>query len=320
MMVEEEQAIFRDVGQAVHVAFLVMAQEAMQDAPFRKALIRVMESINLDKGQTHWLDQLRGEKGGSVNFAGLTGGDVRAQCAMITQAVVTNLPPVERWVLQAKYGETDFEDVPSDGEDGQAAAVALERAREKVCALRAKLANAQAELNASSVPRSGRCADVQERAIFDSATSAVRLLRARVVTAESAAQVAQVAVGQRGACRMLDNGPIPKREQSGGRRRYAFSAERIAAITGLSDYFGPMFPRLKPLAIDLMLGRMFANHKKIDISLRDLAGQFGGSPMKYMRAAFKMKNHVRLLEQNAYERLRPVFTEHGVIADFQEML
>ncbi len=313
MMIDQEQAIFENAGQAVHVAFLVMAQEAMQDAPFRKALIRAMESIHLDGKQTHWLDQLRGEKSGTINFGGLTNGDVRAQCALITQAVTTNLLPVERWVLQAKYGETEFEDVADNSDDGLAAEVTLERAKAKVCSLRAKLAQVRAELHAAPVPRSGGPAD--ERGHFDSATMAVHLVRARLATAESAEQIAQIAVDQKTTCRALDNGPTPKGPASAGKRRFAFSAERITAITGLSDYFAPMFPRIKPLAIDAMLGRLFANHKKIDISLRDLAAHFGGSQMKYMRAACKIKNHVRIIEGKALARLEPVFIKHGVIRD-----
>jgi hypothetical protein len=312
VMAEQDQAIFRDAGQAVHVAFLVMAQEAMQDAPFRKALIRAMESIHLDKGQTHWLDQLRGEKSGAINFEGLSGGEVRAQCAMITQAVKTNLPPVERWVLQAKYGETEFEDV-ADGGDEIGAAATLERALEKVRSLRLKLTQAQAELNSATVPRSGHSPDKAERANFESAATAVSLLRGRIATAESAVQVAQVAVGQQKACRALDNGPLPKGEGGVVTRRYAFSAERIAAITGLSDYFQPMFPRIKPLAMDVMLGRLFANHKKLDISTRDMAAQFGGNYKMYMRAGWKIKNQVRELEAMALDRLGPIFTAHGVI-------
>jgi hypothetical protein len=219
----EQDAIFKNAGQAVHVAFLIMAQEATQDAPLRKAIIRVMESIKLEPNQRHWLDQLRGGGNGSVNFSGLSSEEIRAQCAMITQAVKTKLPNVEMWVLQAKYGQTDFEDV--DQGDRQ--------------------------LPATRAPR--------------------------VV------------------------------------RRFAFSAERIAAIKGLSDWFAPMFPRVKPLAIDCMLGRLYANHKKLDISLRDLAGQFGGNPMTYQRASHKMKNHLRKLEDLALARLECGFFEQGVV-------
>ncbi len=225
MVVDEEQAIFENAGQAIHVAFLVMSQPAMQDAPFRKALMRVMESVRLDNNQRHWLDQLRGERSGAINFAGLSGGEVRAQCALITQAVKTNLPELERWVLQAKFGETQFEDI--DQGDRQ----------------------------------------------------------------------------------------LPPTEGPRITRRFAFSAERIAAIKGLSDYFSPMFPRIKPLALDCMLGRMFANHKKLEISSRDLADQFGGNHTKYLRAGWKLKNHVRVIEQMAMARLEPILVQHGVVVD-----
>jgi hypothetical protein len=304
MMVEEEQAIFKDAGQAVHVAFLVMAQEAMQDAPFRKALIRVMESINLDRGQTHWLDQLRGDKGGSVNFAGLSGNDVRAQCAMITQAVVTNLPPLEKWVLQAKYGETEFEDIVSDSED---AVIALDSAISEVRVLREGVMKARIELDVIASAR-GNSKGYQE------ARATVRDLCDELYAAESRAQAAKVAFDQGKAYRVLDNGRAAV-VAGVARRRFAFSPERITAIHGLSEYFAPLFPRLKPLALDFMLGRMFANHKKIDISARDLAERFGGNHTLYIRAAFKIKNHVRLLEEMAYERLTPVFVDHKVISE-----
>lgn len=206
-----QQGIFQDAGQAVHVAFVVLGQEASHGTPFRTALLRVMEQSTLDVGQQHWLDQLRGDRAGTVDFVGLSTLDVRAQCALIAQAI-KKLPEVEMWVLQAKYGQTDFEDVA-------------------------------------------------------------------------------------------------------GVRRFAFSAERIAAIHGLSKWMAPMFSRIKPLALDCMLGRMFANHKRIDISARDLAAQFGGCHKKYIRASYKMKNHLRMLEEKAIARLGPYFAEHGLIRE-----
>ncbi|UOD30715.1 hypothetical protein INH39_02925 [Massilia violaceinigra] len=225
-VIEQEVAIFESAGQAVHVAFLVMAQEAMQDAPLRMALIRMMESVKLDDGQSHWLDQLKGTRSGAVNFGGLTGGEIRAQCALITQAVKTKLPTMEKWVLQAKFGETEHEDIS------------------------------------------------------------------------------------------LEDGQLPAPKVSRVSRRFAFSAERIAAIKGLSEYFQPQFPRVNPLAMDFMLGRLYANHKKLDISSRDLAKQFGGNHTKYLRASYKLKNQLRILEQQAIARLEPTFMRHGVIAEF----
>lgn len=213
MTVEQgQQGIFQNAGQAVHVAFAVMAQEASHGTPFRAGLLRVMEQSTLDtEQQRHWLDQLRGDRAGTVNFTGLSALDVRAQCALIAQAIRTKLPETEMWVLQAKYGQVDFEDL-------------------------------------------------------------------------------------------------------NGERRFAFSADRIAAIHNLSTWMAPMFSRIKPLALDCMLGRMFANHKRIDISVRDLAEQFGGSHMKYFRASWKMKNHIRKLEELALARLDEIFLQQGVTA------
>lgn len=228
--VEMNEAVFASAGQAVHIAFLIMSQPAQQGGPLRKALIRAMESIKLDTGnQRNWLEQLRGTPSESVNFEGLDAFDVRAQCAMIVQAVRTKLPQPEMWVLQAKFGQTDFED--GDGpslEDGQHPPLATAR---------------------------------------------------------------RVSV-----------------------RRYAFSAERIAAIQGLADWMAPSLPAIKPFALDCMLGKSFAKHKKIEISFRDLAKSFGGSHMIYARAFKIIKGRLRDLEELAIDRLEPHFRAQGVIA------
>jgi hypothetical protein len=212
----EMDAVFGSTGQAVHVAFLVMGQEATQDAPLRKALIRALESIALDGTQRSWLEQLRGTPSDSINFGGLTSTEVRAQCAMITQAV-KQLPKPEMWALQAKFGHTEFED----------------------------------------------------------------------------------AAGEQ----------LPGQEP---RRRYAFSAERIGAILGLSAWLQPDFPQIPGLALDCMLGRAYANHAKMNISLRDLAESFGGSAMKYQRAATRLKEKLQELEHMALARLEERFVADGV--------
>lgn len=210
--------VFESAGQAVHVAFIVLAQEAQQDAPLRKALIRAMESIQLSADQQDWLSELRGSRSGTVDFGGLDGTQIRAQCALVEHAVRTKLPKPEMWVLQAKHGQTDFED--------------------------------------------------------------------------------------------LDDGQFPSPQQP--RRRFAFSIERINAIKGLSDWFQPMFPRLSGLAVDCLLGRIFANHKKLEISSRDLASSFGGNHTYYLRATKKMKSHIRALENLAYQRLDAYFEQQGL--------
>ncbi len=212
---DDAEAIFETAGQAVHVAFLVMSQEAQQDAPLRMGLIRMMEAIDLPSSRHRaWLDQLRGTKSGTINFAGLSGNDVRAQCSMIVQAVRDRLPEPEMWLMHAKYGVTDFEDVE-------------------------------------------------------------------------------------------------------GRRRFAFSAERIAGIKGLAEWIAPSFPAINPVAMDCLVARLFANHKKLAISVRDLARSFGGNHMTYARASDKIKAQLKQLEAVALSRLEPIFHEHGLIKDFE---
>ena len=226
MEAEVVEPIFANAAHAVHVSFLVMAQEAVQDAPLRAALIRAMESIKLDcPGQQRWLEQLRGSKGGAINFGGLSGVEVRAQCSMITAAVRTKLFPYECWVLQAKYGQTDSEEVDNDGQ----------------------------------LPR-------------------------------------------------------PKTEK----RRWAFPQERIEAIKGLADHFAPVFPKLPPFALDCLLARYFANHKKLEISSRDLAQSFGGNHMAYYRAGRKLAVRLRGIEQHALAKLEPLFIRNGVVSALQD--
>lgn len=318
-VMERNEAIFENAGQAVHVAFLIMAQEATQDAPLRKALIRIMESIKLDSGnQRHWLDQLRGEPGGSVNFEGLSRGDIRAQCALITQAVTTNLPEIERWLLQAKYGQTDFEDVVEDDGMADVLAAPLENAVQEA---RFRMADAKAKLEDAGVAFRKHPDLAARKGMIDARDGLAKALD-DVEAAERKVRAAQVVRDQAKSSRLIDNGPGPRTKSKSGchvaddvrsRRRYSFSPERIAAIKGLSEWFAPMFPRIKPLALDCMLGRLFANHKKLDISARDMAAQFGSSYTTYLRASWKIKNHLRILEERALARLEPVFIEHNVI-------
>lgn len=58
-----------------------------------------------------------------------------------------------------------------------------------------------------------------------------------------------------------------------------------------------MYPGLNPNAVDCVLGRLFANCKRLDITVRDLAKSFGASHMTYLRASNKINGHVRALEQ-----------------------
>jgi hypothetical protein len=310
------ETVFGSTAQAVHVAFLVMGQEAMQDAPLRKALIRVMESINLKSGtQRHWLDQLRGQKSDSINFGGLDGNEVRAQCAMITQAV-KQLPAPEMWVLQAKYGQTDCEEVGVDEVALEQMRVTLDLAQKTVAMVRVRMQNARAELDSARdfyiacekrIARPG--IESSARTQYYAARDAVRDIGAELAKAESREREAQIALEKMTfGHQVADNGRLPMVVKP----RYAFSAERIDAIKGLSDWLHPQFPRIKPFALDCMVGRLFSNHKKLDITFRDLAATFGGNAMQYQRASYKLRNTLRQLEQMAIERLEGRMVADGV--------
>jgi len=218
MEVREQEAIFENAGQAVFVAYKIMAEPAMQDSPFRKALIRAMESIYLSPRQTAWLTALRGQKSETINFGGLQGADVRAQCVMVMQSLKSRLPAPEMWALQAKFGTVEHEDVMCNDGNGQ-----------------------------QSV-----------------------------------------------------------------RPRFAFSSERIAAIKGLSDWLSPSYPQIKPFAMDFVLGRIYAGHKMVDISSRDLAKTFGGNHTMYLRATRKIKAQLQELETRGLARLEEHFARQGV--------
>lgn len=108
MQMEKTTAIFDSTGQALHVAFQIMAQPAMQDSMTRKSLLRLMDAMTFLPDQVHdWLLQLRGTPSDTVHFEGLSSYDVRAQCALILSAVRSKLPPPEMWSIQAKYAAMD---------------------------------------------------------------------------------------------------------------------------------------------------------------------------------------------------------------------
>lgn len=312
---QEVETIFASTGQAVHVAFMVMSQPAMQPAPFRKALIRAMETIRLADYQAEWLDQLRGAPSDSVNFCGLTGDEVRAQCVMILQAV-THLPDAERWALQAKYGYVEYEDVGPEEMTGKQLVDAHKRALADVAEGREKLRLARRDLDEAReqhlqyegrIAPAGVAQSVRDR--YFVARDDVRDAGAILARAESTERQIRIVV-DRVQGKTVTDGVAPA--VGAGGRRFAFSSERIDAIKGLSDWFRPMFPRIKPFAIDCMLGRLFANHTKMGISFADIATSFGGNAKLYERASFKMRNHLRELEKQAMDRLDKRLVQHGV--------
>jgi len=99
------QAIFKSTAQALHVSYLVLSMPPRQGAPFRNMLIRLLEDLDEPTNQQQaWLEQLRGVATGStINFAGLSPDEIRAQCSMITAAVRDRLPEPERNVIWARY-------------------------------------------------------------------------------------------------------------------------------------------------------------------------------------------------------------------------
>ncbi|KVV22323.1 hypothetical protein WK80_22300 [Burkholderia multivorans] len=97
-------AIFQSTEQALHVSFLVTSLPPRQKQQFRLALIQILESIGeLDRRQAAFLDYLYGTSSGTICFDGLTGDEIRAQCAMIVAAVRDRLPKPERNAVWLRY-------------------------------------------------------------------------------------------------------------------------------------------------------------------------------------------------------------------------
>lgn len=207
---EKPTAIFHSVGQALHVAFLIMSVDAPQDSPLRKALMQMMKDVDLTEDQAEWFEQLRGAASGTVNFSGMSPIDVRAQCALIISAVRSKLPQPEMWAVQAKFGYMEI--------DGGA-----------------------------------------------------------------------------------------------NNRRYAFSAERIDAIKGLSHWLAPSINGVSSMALDCLVAKAYANHSRTSISLRDLEKSFGIARSTVDRRYKEVQEHLHKLEFKATERLRPIFESQGIV-------
>ena len=120
-------AIFQSTEQALHVSFLILSVPAMGENKFRQFLIQVLEQApNLTKRQEVWLEQLRGERSGTVDFGGLSQMEVRGQCAMIVAAARDRLPSTESAALLARFGI---------GEDQQLGVVRLALHARRSCGL-----------------------------------------------------------------------------------------------------------------------------------------------------------------------------------------
>lgn len=91
-----DQAIFRSVGQALHVSFLLEILPPTQ---------RVSTQVLIDglkKRCGVWDEQRHAAH--SVNFGGMTPLEVRGQCAMVRAAVADHLPDPERFAVHARFG------------------------------------------------------------------------------------------------------------------------------------------------------------------------------------------------------------------------
>lgn len=111
------EAVFQTTGQALHVSYLIMSVEAKQKAATREVLMRLIESVELPSARLRaWYKELQGQASGTVNFGGLTGDEVRAQCAMVTSWVKHHLPEPEMHVIHARFIPTETEEIGRDDE------------------------------------------------------------------------------------------------------------------------------------------------------------------------------------------------------------
>lgn len=278
-------AIFESVGQALHVSFLIMANEAQQEAPLRKALMRMLESLDLSEGQNDWLQQLRGEKIGTVNFGGLSSNEVRAQCALVVSAVASKLPDPEKWCIQAKFGQ--MASLSSDATDRQ------REAARYVQLMRDKLEGMNGFIDERTTYLVGLGADDAERVLIQKAIEeAIR----RAQDYSDKLQKAEVGLASVGA-------PA----------RLPMSMQRIIAIQGLSTWLAPSYSSIAPMAIDCLLAKVFCNHDGSKISVRDLEASFGTSKSTFQRAYDSIKKTAKTLELQACARLEPYFVEQGIV-------
>lgn len=107
--------------------------------------------------------------------------------------------------------------------------------------------------------------------------------------------------------------PTEVEDLEDNRKRYYFSQERVDAVKALSDYVQPSYQSIRREAMDCLVAKVFVDHKKTEISFRDLASSFKSSHMTYARAFPKIKETMKTLEMRAIERLTPYFKETGLI-------
>jgi hypothetical protein len=100
--------VFSDTAVAMHVSFLIHALPAMEPSSLRRALISILESLDVVTiDQSDWLDQLIGTPSPSVNFAGLSRVEIHGQCSFVTDSAVNRLMWPELCAMVARFAQTE---------------------------------------------------------------------------------------------------------------------------------------------------------------------------------------------------------------------
>lgn len=101
------EGLFTTTGHALATAFLIISTPPQQDCALRRALIQILEAVDLPtRMQRDWLAQLKRR---TTGFAGLTDDETRAQCAMIVNAVRVHLPGPEQEAVIGAYTRDPIE-------------------------------------------------------------------------------------------------------------------------------------------------------------------------------------------------------------------
>lgn len=103
MTVISDQPIFRSVGQALHVAYLMEVLPATQ-----RGIMQAMIEARM-KASGVWDEPKPHER--TLNFGGLNALEVRGQCAMVRGAVDHHLTQPEAWAVKAHYGHQNTKTV-----------------------------------------------------------------------------------------------------------------------------------------------------------------------------------------------------------------
>lgn len=92
--------IFMSVPRALHFAYLIQAYEASPESLMARIMRQHVEDCDI------WEPR----RARTVDFSGLNALEVRAECAGIRGHVERALSDLERAVIQARYGLTDYHD------------------------------------------------------------------------------------------------------------------------------------------------------------------------------------------------------------------